>query len=78
MDKKVPHATTLIKLTKFYGSETVEDLNNLLVQKAAEEKIIRCRNLRVDTTVVSGGIHYLIDPSLLSDGIQVIIRLSNR
>jgi IS5 family transposase len=74
LDKKVPHSTTLIKLTKLYGAEMVEELNNLLIQKAAEEKIIRGRNLRVDTTVVPADIHYPTDPSLLSDGIRVITR----
>jgi len=74
LDKKVPHSTTLIKLTNLYGSEMVEELNHLLVQKAAEEKIIRGRSLRVDTTVVPSDIHYPTDASLLSDGIRVITR----
>lgn len=63
LDKKVPHSTTLIKLTNLYGSEIVEELNHLLVQKAAEEKIIRGRSLRVDTTVVPSDIHYPTDAS---------------
>ena len=74
LDKKVPHSTTLIKLTNLYGSEIVEELNHLLVQKAAEEKIIRGRSLRVDTTAVPSDIHYPTDASLLSDGIRVITR----
>jgi len=45
-----------------------------LVQKAAEEKIIRGRKLRVDTTVVPSDIHYPTDASLLSDGIRIITR----
>jgi IS5 family transposase len=52
----------------------VEELNHLLVQKAAEEKIIRGRSLRVDTTVVPSDIHYPTDAGLLSDGIRVITR----
>lgn len=74
LEQKVPHYTTLIKLTHLYGAETIAELNQLLVQKAAEEKIIRGRKLRVDTTVVPSDIHYPTDASLLSDGIRVITR----
>lgn len=74
LDQKVPHSTTLIKLTHLYGEETIKELNTLLVQKAAEEKIVRGRKLRVDTTVVPSDIHYPTDASLLADGIRVITR----
>jgi IS5 family transposase len=74
LDQKVPHYTTLIKLTHLYGAEMIVELNQRLVQKAAEEKIIRGRKLRVDTTVVPSDIHYPTDASLLSDGIRVITR----
>lgn len=74
LDKKVPHSTTLIKLTKRYGSETVDNLNRILVEKARDKKIIRARKLRLDTTTVESDIHYPTDASLLADGIRVITR----
>ena len=52
LDKKVPHSTTLIKLTKRFGNELIEELNQTLIEKAIKQKIIRGRKLRVDTTVV--------------------------
>jgi len=52
LDMPVPHSTTLIKLTKKYGDETLEELNTLLVLKARGERIIKAKKLRIDTTVV--------------------------
>jgi len=34
IDGKVPHSTTLIKLTQKYGEEIISELNRALVQKA--------------------------------------------
>lgn len=77
-DKPVPHSTTLIKLTKRFGPETVEKLNQVLVDKAREKKIVRGRKLRLDTTVVEANIHYPTDSSLLSDCMRVITRTVTR
>lgn len=52
LSQKVPHATTVIKLTKRYGPQTVEELNRALVAKAREKKVVRGKKLGVDTTVV--------------------------
>ncbi len=73
-DKRIPHSTTLIKLTKKYGPEIMENLNQALVNKAREKKIILGRKLRCDTTVVEANIHYPTDASLLSDCARVITR----
>lgn len=73
-DKPVPHYTTLIKLTKKYDHEIVEQLNKALVDEAREKKIIVGRKLRRDTTVVESNIHYPTDASLLSDCVRVITR----
>lgn len=70
----VPDATTLVKLTQKYGKDTVRALNEALVLKLKEEKVIRGRKLRLDTTVVEANIHYPTDTSLLGDGIRVITR----
>lgn len=72
LDEKVPHSTTLIKLTKKYGSETIDELNQLPLEKAKEQKLIRSRKLRVDTTVIESDIHHPNDAGLLQDGIKAI------
>lgn len=78
LDQKVPDSTTLIKARKRYGEEMVERLNELLVKKLAEEKIIRHRKFRTDTTAVESDVHYPTDATLLQDGVRAITRNVNR
>ncbi|MDQ7792411.1 MAG: transposase, partial [Clostridia bacterium] len=53
LDAKVPHPTTLVKLTLKYGTETLTESNFVLIQKARERKLVRGRKLQLDTTVVT-------------------------
>jgi len=78
LDDRVPDSTTLIKLTHKYGEGTVQALNDALVLKLKEGKVIRGRKLRIDTTVVESDIHYPTDTGLLTDGIRVITRVVTR
>jgi len=68
----VPDSTTLIKATKRYGEKIINEINELLVEKAREKKVIRGRKLRVDSTTVEADIHYPTDASLLADGIKAV------
>lgn len=72
---RVPDSTTLIKLTHKYDADTVRALNDALVLKLKEGKIIRGKKLRIDTTVVKSDIHHPTDTGLLNDGIRVITRV---
>jgi IS5 family transposase len=74
----VPDASTLIKLTHKYGEDTVKALNDALVVKLKESKVVRGQKLRLDTTVVEANIHYPTDASLLADGIKLITRSAGR
>jgi vacuolar-type H+-ATPase subunit I/STV1 len=74
LEGKVPHSTTLIKLTKRYGPELIDTLNAILVQKAREKKVMRGRKLRIDTTAVEADIHHPTDASLLADSVRVVTR----
>jgi len=69
LDDHVPDSTTLIKLTHKYGEGTVRALNDTLVLKLKERKIVRGRKLRIDTTVVEADIHHPSDTRLLTDGV---------
>jgi len=71
----VPDHTTLSKLTKRFGEDTLEKLNTLILQKALEKKLIKAKKIRIDTTVVKSNIHHPTDASLLSDGVKVLTRL---
>lgn len=70
----MPHPTTLVKLTLKYGTETLTELNSVLLQKARERKLVRGRKLQLDTTVVAADVHYPTDASLLADVNRVIGR----
>ncbi len=74
LEDRVPDDKTLVKLTKKYGKDTLEELNDALVLKLKEEKVIRGRKFRTDTMVTEANIHYPTDTGLLADGIKVITR----
>jgi IS5 family transposase len=74
LEERVPDSTTLIKLTRKYGETTVSALNEALIKKAKEERIVRGKKLRVDTTAVASDISYPTDADLLADGVDVITR----
>ncbi len=75
---RVPDSTTLIKLTHKYGADTVDALNDALVLKLKEGKVVRGKKLRIDTTVVESDIHHPTDTGLLTDGIRVITRVVSK
>ena len=75
---RVPESTTLIKLTHKYGKDTVEALNDALVLKLKEGKVVRGKKLRIDTTVVESDIHHPTDTGLLNDGIRLITRVVSK
>ena len=58
LDGRVPHPTTLIKLTTRCGSAAVDGLNEALRAKAAGQKLLRVSRLRADTTVVPANVSY--------------------
>ena len=72
MDGKVPHPTTLMKLTTRCGSAAVEGLNEALLAKAAGQKLLRTSRLRADTTVVPANVAYPTDCGLLARAIARI------
>ncbi|WP_431046719.1 ISNCY family transposase [Streptomyces sp. P1-3] len=74
----VPHPTTLIKLMRRSGPQTVEQLNTALLGKLAEDKLLRCRKLRIDTTVIEADIDHPTDADLLEHGVRKLGRLVHR
>lgn len=77
LSDRVPDSTTLIKLTKKYG-DIVEELNGQLIKKAKEEKVIRSRKVRVDTTVVESDIHHPTDANLIAEGVNKLVRVMKK
>ena len=78
LDRPVPHPTTLVKLVRRAGPNTVEQLNNALLGKLREDKLLRVRKLRVDTTVVEADIDYPTDADLLEKAVRKLGGLVRR
>ncbi|HMB04114.1 MAG TPA: ISNCY family transposase [Isosphaeraceae bacterium] len=76
--QKVPDDTVLIRWANTIGPETLQKLNDRVVQLARSLKVARGRKLRVDTTAVETNIHYPTDSALLGDGVRVLSRLLRR
>ena len=70
--------TTLNNNIKALSPQTWEAINGQLVQYAAEEKIEKAREVRIDCTVVESNIHEPTDSSLLWDSVRVLTRLLHR
>jgi IS5 family transposase len=74
----VPDDTTLIRWANLVEPQTVERLNDRVVELARQLKVTRGRKLRVDSTVVETTIHHPTDSSLLADGVRVLSRVLRR
>ena len=72
--EKVPDEKTLARVMRALGPEVVEEINRRLVQMAQQQRVVKGRKMRLDTTVVETNIHYPTDSSLLGDGARVLTR----
>ena len=70
LEGSVPHPTTLMKLTTRCGAVAVQGLNETLLAKATDAKLLRTSKLRADTTVVPSNVSYPTDSGLLSKAIR--------
>ena len=71
---RVPHPTTLMKLTRRCGDAAVAGLNEALLAKAAERKLLRTDKVRADTTVVEAAVAYPTDSGLLAKAVGSMAR----
>jgi IS5 family transposase len=75
---RVPHPTTLMKITTKCGDTAVEALNEALLVKAAAAKLLRVNRVRADTTVVGADVAYPTDSGLLAKAVGQISRTVKR
>ena len=71
---RVPDESTLRKLTRRIGAETVAELTRGLIVKATWEKRFRPRAVRIDSTVIEADVKYPTDAGLASSGVRVLAR----
>src|ERR1700739_2232036 len=64
LDGKVPHPTTLMKLTSRCGEDAVAGLNEALLAWAAGQELLRTARVRADTTVIPANVAYPTDSGL--------------
>jgi IS5 family transposase len=72
---RVPHPSTLGKITARCGPETIIKLNEALLVKAGAAKVVRTDKVRADTTVMSANVAYPTDSGLLARAIGLIVAL---
>jgi IS5 family transposase len=73
-----PHPTTLMKITTRCGAGAVDALNDALLVKAAEARVLKTNRVRADTTVVEANVAYPVDSSLLAKGVARLAKLARR
>ena len=78
LDGKVPHPTTLMKLTTRCGEAAVAGLNEALLAKAAGAKLLRTARVRADTTVIPANVAYPTDSGLLAKAVGKLVRTARR
>jgi transposase, IS5 family len=78
LDGRVPHPTTLMKLTTRCGEAAVAGLNEALLAKAAGAKVLRTARVRADTTVIGANVAYPADCGLLARAVGKLVRAARR
>jgi transposase, IS5 family len=78
IDGRLPHPTTLMKLTTRCGEQAITALNEELLAKAVEARVVKTGKVRADTTVVSANVDYPTDTGLLARTVSGMSRLVGR
>lgn len=78
LGESTPHPTTLMKITTRCGERAINELNDALLVKAAEARVLKTNRVRADTTVVEANVAYPVDSSLLAKGVARLAKLAGR
>jgi len=71
-----PHPTTLMKITTRCGTQAITELNDALLAKALEAKVLKTNKVRADSTVVEANVAYPSDSGLLAKGVVKMTKLA--
>jgi IS5 family transposase len=74
LSERVPDESTVRKLTRRLGPETVSELTRALIERATREKRFRPRAVRIDSTVIEADIKHPTDAGLASAGVRSLAR----
>jgi transposase, IS5 family len=74
LSERVPDESTVRKLTRRIGAETVSELTRALIVAATREKRFRPRAVRIDSTVIEADIKHPSDAGLAGHGVRALAR----
>lgn len=74
LSERVPDESTVRKLTRRIGAETVAELTRSLIETATREKRFWPRAVRIDSTVIEADVQYPTDANLASHGVKALAR----
>jgi IS5 family transposase len=74
LSERVPDESTVRKLTRRIGADTVNDLTRVLIVQATRSKRFRARAVRIDSTVIEADVQYPTDAGLAAHGVRALAR----
>jgi transposase, IS5 family len=74
LSERVPDESTVRKLTRRLGAETVSGVTRALLERVTREKRFRPRAVRIDSTVIEADIKHPTDAGLASAGVRTLAR----
>ena len=74
LSERVPDESTVRKLTRRIGPETVNELTRALIVEATRSKRFRARAVRIDSTVIEADVKYPTDADLAAHGVRALAR----
>ena len=74
LTERVLCESTVRKLTRRIGADTVNELTRVLIAAAVREKRFRPRAVRIDSTVIEADVKYPTDAGLASSGVRALAR----
>jgi IS5 family transposase len=78
LSERVPDESTVRKLTRRLGSETVSEVTRTLIASATRSKRFRPRAVRIDSTVIEADVKYPTDAGLAAHGVRALAREGRR
>jgi IS5 family transposase len=74
LSDRVPDDSTIRKLTRRIGPDTVNEITRVLIVAATRSKRFRPRAVRIDSTVIEADVKYPTDSGLAAHGVKVLAR----
>ena len=78
LSERVPDDSTIRKLTRRIGPDTVNEITRVLIVQATRSKRFRARAVRIDSTVIEADVKYPTDSGLAAHGVKVLAREANK